>query len=40
MRWKDDGVGWSGREYQRQLIDQKTKAEDLFHGDGIRKMIM
>ena len=35
-RWKDDGVGWSGREYQRQLIDQ----EDLLHGDSIRKMVM
>ena len=40
-RWKDDGVGWSGREYQRQLIDQEeTKAGDLLHGDGIRKVVM
>ena len=39
-RWKDDGVEWSGQEYQRQLIDQKTKAGDLLHRDGIRKMVM
>ena len=24
-RWKNDGVGWSGQEYQRQLIDQEDK---------------
>ena len=28
-RWKDDGVGWSGREYQRQLIDQEDKGKRL-----------
>ena len=28
-RWKDDGVGWSGREYQRQLIDQEDKGRRL-----------
>ena len=28
-RWKDDGVGWSGREYQRQLIDQADKGRRL-----------
>ena len=39
-RWKDNGVGWSGQEYQRQLIVQEDKAGDLFHGDGIRKMVM
>ena len=39
-RWKDDGVGWSGREYKRQLIDQKTKAGELLHGDGISNMVM
>ena len=26
---KDDGVGWSGREYQRQLIDQEDKGRRL-----------
>ena len=29
IRWKDDGVGWSGREYQRQLIDQEDKGRRL-----------
>ena len=28
-RWKDDGVGWNGREYQRQLIDQENKGRRL-----------
>ena len=28
-RWKDDGVGWSGREYQRQQIDQEKKCKRL-----------
>ena len=31
---------WSGREYQRQLIDQEDKAGDLLLGDGIRKMVI
>ena len=26
---EDDGVGWSGREYQRQLIDQEDKGRRL-----------
>ena len=28
-RWKDDGVGWSGREYQMQLIEQDDKGRRL-----------
>ena len=28
-RWIDDGVGWSSREYQRQLIDQEVKGRRL-----------
>ena len=28
-RWKDAGVGWSDREYQRQLIDQEDKGRRL-----------
>ena len=28
-RWKDDEVGWSGRDYQRQLIDQEDKGRRL-----------
>ena len=28
-RYKNDGVGWSGREYQRQQIDQKDKGRRL-----------
>ena len=28
-RWKDDGVGWSGREYQKQLIYQEDKGRRL-----------
>ena len=28
-RWKDDGVGWSGQEYQRQLIDEEDKGRRL-----------
>ena len=28
-RWKDDGVGWSGREYHRQLIDHEDKGRRL-----------
>ena len=26
---KDDGVGWSGREYHRQLIDQEHRGKRL-----------
>ena len=29
IRWKDDRVGWSGQEYQRQLIDQEDKGRRL-----------
>ena len=28
-KWKDDGIGWSGREYQRELIDQEDKGKRL-----------
>ena len=28
-RWKDDGVGWRGQEYQRQMIDQEDKGRRL-----------
>ena len=28
-RWKDDEVGFSGREYQRQLIDEENKGKIL-----------
>ena len=39
-RWKDDGGGWSDREYQRQLIDQVDKGRKLVAWDGIRKMVV
>ena len=30
-KWKDNGVGWSGREYQRQLIVSRRQRQETCY---------